>query len=332
MSAPRLLLISPVFHGYWQSIESAFATLGYETRTFRYDLLDGALAKIRHKALVELPTRLGLKTNHLDAAASAAAVREIDDFRPDRVLVIKGDVFSDAVWDRLSSIDTLLWLLDERRRTHFTDSRLASIGRLVSYSHRETAELRALGIPAAYVPNAFDPNRAFTPIPSDGIVFVGARYPNREAALRALVAAGVPTTAYGRDWSHHPMDRLRTWSWSRPPIPAERDVPLSTAFGLVAGAAATVNIHTDQDGFTYRTFESCGVGGVQLVDRADVVEFYEPGSEVALFESHDELVELARRAVRDRAWGNGLRTRGRARTLAEHTFVHRAQGLDTLWR
>ena len=44
----------------------------------------------------------------------------------------------------------------------------------------------------------------------------------------------------------------------------------------MAGARANVNIHGDQDGFTMRTFETCGVGALQLVDRADVCRRLRP--------------------------------------------------------
>ena len=72
-------------------------------------------------------------------------------------------------------------------------------------------------------------------------------------------------------------------------------------------------------------------GAVQLVDRADVSRHYEPGVELAVFGSPEEAAELAHRAATDRAWADGLRVAGRARTLAEHTFVHRARDLEDLW-
>ena len=59
----------------------------------------------------------------------------------------------------------------------------------------------------------------------------------------------------------------------------------------MAGARASLNLHGDQDGFTMRTFEACGVGGLQIVDRADVDSLYDPGSELLVFNSTQELVE-----------------------------------------
>ena len=168
-------------------------------------------------------------------------------------------------------------------------------------------------------------------MPSDEVVFVGARYPGREALLTDLATSGVPVRAYGRDWSGHPVDRLRTWRLRQPPVPHGRDLPRADAYAVMAGARATLNVHGDQDGFTMRTFEACGVGALQLVDRADVSRHYEPGVELAVFGSPEEAAELARRAATDRPWADGLRAAGRARTLAEHTFVHRARDLEALW-
>lgn len=80
-----------------------------------------------------------------------------------------------------------------------------------------------------------------------------------------------------------------------------------------------------------KTFEVPGVAGVQLVDRDDVAEFYEPGVEVAVFHDADELIALCRRAVEDDRWGDSLREAGRRRTLAHHTWAHRAAKVTELW-
>jgi spore maturation protein CgeB len=136
----------------------------------------------------------------------------------------------------------------------------------------------------------------------------------------------------GRDWSHHPFDRLRTWQLRRPAIPAWRDVSRPRAYGLMAGAPATINLHEHQDGFTMRTFEASGVGALQLIDRADVSDLYEPGTEIIPFASGDELAELCRRASIDRRWHERVGAAARARTLSEHTFQHRVRDLTAAWR
>lgn len=160
---------------------------------------------------------------------------------------------------------------------------------------------------------------------------MGARYPARQEVLADLHARGIPVRAYGRDWSGHPVDRLRTWRVGTPSLPAERDVSRAAAYDVMAASAATLNLHGDQDGFTMRTFEAAGVGAVQLIDRADVGDLYELGTEVLTWSSPDELAGLCARALADPVWSDSVRAAARARTLAEHTFDHRVAALEDAW-
>lgn len=79
---------------------------------------------------------------------------------------------------------------------------------------------------------------------------------------------------------------------------------------MLAGAAAALNIHGDQDGFTMRTFEACGVGGLQLIDRADVTEARPPREHLEVFGGPAELTALAHRgAARPALVGSPARRR-----------------------
>ena len=80
-----------------------------------------------------------------------------------------------------------------------------------------------------------------------------------------------------------------------------------------------------------RTFEAAGVGAVELIDRADVAAFYDPGVELLTWTTPEELSGLCHRALVDRAWTDSIRAAARARTLAEHTFDHRVAVLEGAW-
>lgn len=229
-------------------------------------------------------------------------------------------------------LPTALWLYDELRRMRHDPMLLSSVARIATYSAGDVRTLAAQGITALHVPLAFDPS-VIVPIrpPSGEVTFIGARFPKRERHLRVLVNHGIPLRAYGRDWSDHVADRARTWRRSVVGVPNGRDVPLANGYSLMRAGLATLNIHGDQDGFTMRTFEASGVGAVQLIDRADVNEFYVPGQEVLVFESEDELLDLCRRVMHDGAWTGRLREAARLRTLAQHTFLHRAAELQKMW-
>lgn len=335
MSARRVLLIGPVFHGYTTSTADALRRAGHTVDVHHYDAHDGVRGRVRTKLGSELPRLVGLpgEAGRVAGVRTREAVAALRAARPDVVLAIKADVLGADFWQEAGRAGALthLWLYDELRRMELAPDVLGAVDVITSYSALDTADLRARGLPATHVANGYDASLPVRPQPSGDVLFVGARYPNREALLVALHRRGLPVRAVGRDWSHHPLDRLRTWDLRRPDVPAGRDVDRATSYGLMAGAAANLNVHHDQDGFTMRTFEIPGTGGVQLVDREDVAPYYEPGSEVLVYRDVDEAADLAGRALRDRAWARGVAEAGRRRTLAEHTLDHRVHDVEALW-
>lgn len=329
----RLLLLSPGFHGYWKSMERAFADRGHEMHTHVYDALPTTRAKLVHKARHELPARLGGDTFDRQARMTTdRAIVALRTYRPDGVVVVKGDLLTDNFWTAVGDRPHVLWLYDEIRRMRHRMDRLVALGPLASYSSADTAALSAAGAVVRHVPGAFDPHLAPQgPVTrTDDVVFIGARYSGREATLTALAERGVPIRVIGRDWSHHWFDRARTWSVRRPPLRSERDIALEDGYRVLAGARAALNLHENQDGFTMRTYEIPGSHGLQLIDRDDVAALYEPGTEIAVFASPEEAVDLCHRAAVDRAWAERIREAGRRRTLAEHTFAHRIAVLEEL--
>ncbi|WP_040282469.1 CgeB family protein [Tessaracoccus massiliensis] len=330
---PRLLLIAPTFHGYAHSIAEGFRQRGFHMDVHAYDHKASFREKLTHKLARELPSKLGIgeaETNSQITVETAAAVKAL---RPDVTLVIRGDQFGHELFTALDEVGSkrFCWLWDEVRRTSHTDELLDRYDHLISYSPLDTAAFNEAGRNCLHVPNAFDPAMAPPPRHTSEIVFIGARYPRREQLLTHLTEQDVPVRAYGRDWSRHPVDLARTWQVSRPKVPSARDIGRLDGYALTAGAPAAINVHGDQDGFTMKTFEVPGVGGVQLIDRDDVAEYYEPGTEVAVFRNGDELLELCQRAIRDDRWGDSLREAGQKRTLAEHTWAHRAAKVAALW-
>jgi spore maturation protein CgeB len=336
VTARRILLVSPAFHGYDAAVAAAFESLGHTVTAHRYDHHPTLVGRVGHHLGHELPRRLRLsRSRRLRAARTRRAIEALRGSDPEVVVVMKGDQFTEDFWQALDEarLPRVLWLYDELRRTDHDLEALRRVGPLATYSAVDAASLRGKGVEATHLPLAYDHRRLPHPPgrARDEVVFVGARYPSREATLVALVEAGLPVRAFGRDWSGHPVDRLRTWAPRRPPVPAGRDLDRTEAYRRMAEATATLNLHGDQDGFTMRTFEACGVGAVQLIDRTDVAELYSPGEDLAPYSTHEELLDLCRRAQRDPAWAGRLRESGRRRTLAEHTFDHRVRTLEAMW-
>lgn len=327
--------MAPAFHGYGGSIADALRRRGHEVTLHAYDLNATIRDKVRTKLVHELPGKLGSSTapRHQRRELAARAIDALRAASPEVIITVKGDALSTGYWEAVdrSGARNLLWLYDELARMQFDDDVLSSRPSIVSYSPHDVASLSRRGLRAAHVLDAFDHTIPFTPIRSDEVVFVGARYPERTRILEGLHQRGVGVRAYGRDWSHHPFDRLRTWQIGRPDVPSGRDVSRGEAYGITAGAVGAINSHTDQDGFTMRTYELPGTGSLQLIDRPDIDQLYEPGREVLVFHDLDELTDHCRRAQRDPRWARGIAEAGRARTLAHHTFDHRVPQLESAW-
>ena len=336
MTRARILLVTPAFHGYGRSIADALGRAGHTVRLHEYDRNATWARKVRHKAAYELPDRLmggeGGSRRH-DRYITEQAVLAVTQTASDVIVTVKGDALGSDYWTALdhSGSRQLLWLYDELARMRFPQAVLTSRPSIVSYSPHDVRVLAGMGLRTAHVLDAYDHTLPVVARPSADVVFIGARYPERDRLMTHLHSAGVPVRAYGREWSNHPVDRMRTWRLGSSSVPSGRDVPRGTAYGITGGAIAALNSHTDQDGFTMRTYEIPGSGGLQLIDRPDVSDIYVPDEEVLVFSSYDELVELSRRAARDRAWACRLAVRARARTLAEHTFDHRVPILEAAW-
>lgn len=324
----KLVIVTPSFHGYYEAFENAFQAAGFRTQTIRYDGFTTVLSKARNKLELELPELLGRDRSAERARRlSEPVIAALRAAKPDLLLVIKGDALSDAFWESVEELRVpyVVWFYDEMRRMGFTRERVASFPKIATYSALDAQEIAGRGLTVQHIANGFD---TFTPYRERGdrseVTFIGAAYPNRIAVMEQLHRDGVKVRAYGRTWSHDLRDRARTWNSPRPAIPAERDVSRADAYGLMKGSLANINSHFNQDGFTMRTFEAPGVGGIHLIDRPDVAEIYEVGREVLVYESHEELLDHIGRVRRDAAWANRMREAGRARTEAEHTMVHRA--------
>ena len=293
---PRLLVLSPAFHGYWRSIERAFSTLGYAVTTLAYDA---------HPGLGRAGPGQGRRTTSWSGSAAPSArrraehtaraveaVREVD---PDVVLVVKGDTFDAAAVGGARGAATRPVAL-RRAATHRAHAGLARRsrpgGELLPRRRRRPSPRRACG--SVHVPLAHDPEVSFTPVPSDEVVFVGARYPGREALLTALAQRGVPVRAHGRDWSGHPLDRLRTWRLRQPARAARpRPRPAPTPTASMAGARGHPQrarrpgrLHDAHlRGLRRRAPCSSSTGPTSS-------RHYEPGVELAVFGSPEEAAEL----------------------------------------
>jgi len=98
----------------------------------------------------------------------------------------------------------------------------------------------------------------------------------------------------------------------------------------------TLNSHIDisrGSASNMRLFEATGVGSCLLTDaKSNLQEMFVSDQEVVTYRSVDECLEKASYLLEHEAVRAGIAAAGQRRTLADHTFAHRAVLLDEIIR
>ncbi|MEI8082059.1 MAG: glycosyltransferase, partial [Actinomycetes bacterium] len=152
-------------------------------------------------------------------------------------------------------------------------------------------------------------------------------YPERERLLKR-VAADFDLGIWGGDWKRR-VWRARFYqrrtTLDRCAIGAAGPSAANLIYG---GCAVNLNLHGPWDGLNMRVFEIPGAGGFQLCDARDgLSNMFDPGSEIEVFESDDDMLAKIEHALGETKWREGIAAAGRRRAHAEHTLGHRMQAL-----
>src|SRR5699024_1589796 len=119
------------------------------------------------------------------------AISVLRTVRPDVVVVIRGDVLGADFWQAAEDLGarTVLWLYDELRRMRHDPATLSRVDTLITYSPLDAESLRDAGVETHRIANAFDDTVEIRPAPVEAVLFIGARYPNRQRAVERLASA-----------------------------------------------------------------------------------------------------------------------------------------------
>lgn len=197
----------------------------------------------------------------------------------------------------------------------------ASLFDRLFYSDSGFLDLAArYGFPAngVFLPHAAD-IQIFRPGPwprTPRMVFVANVTAERQAIIDGLAC---PVDVYGRHWRHGGAHQR---------IHARR-IPLSLTAALYARHQAVLNVRHERNiaqGLNQRSFEALACGTPVLNDNlADVGRCFEPGREILVWKSRDELNALCEQVLADETFARRIGDAGRQRVLAEHTYAHRAR-------
>lgn len=129
---------------------------------------------------------------------------------------------------------------------------------------------------------------------------------------------------------HQFADNHPVWRSVRPPVFGVE------MFQVIADSLVTLNVHAECAGEmtgNIRLFEATGVGTCLLTDARDnITEFFEPNTEIVTFSSPAECVERAKWLLDNPRDALRIGKVGQAKTLSDHTYDHRAEIFDSLFR
>lgn len=162
------------------------------------------------------------------------------------------------------------------------------------------------------------------------VSFVGQPHGDRREVIAALRAAGLEVACFGNGWEggrigHDEM--VRVFGASRVNLNLGNSSTVRPTLRMRVGAWARgwrVDTRPRPPQIKGRTFEVPGSGGFLLTDRVPHIErYFEPGREIAVFDSTVELVEQARHWLANPEERAAVAEAGYRRTRAEHTYDHR---------
>jgi spore maturation protein CgeB len=273
-----------------------------------------------------LARKVGLSPK-LDAQAERILLAQIEDFKPD--LVLNQDTFyvDTALMQRIKRVGNPI-LIGQVGIAPTRGQDWAVYDLLISQLAATVNYFRRLGVRAEVNHLAFEPSllEALPAAPAQDVElsFVGtvsADHQQRVALLEAIAARydlklfGSPPQALPASSPLHRCFQGEVWGMDM--------------YQALRRSKITLNSHIDMAGReagNMRLFEATGVGTLLLTDFKDNLDtLFAPDREVAVWRTIDDCLATIDRTLRDDAGRAAIAHAGQARTMAQHTYRHRAR-------
>lgn len=347
----------PASRVWRRNLHDALVDLGHDVEEFHYDRmrdtflnLDGADPEQLEFMLMNRP-RLGKQL--LTAAEEAVKRTGLDVL----FTYFYSACVSPDVIRRISrmGVITINWFCNASYQFRLIEELAPAYDYCLVPEISRLADYRRIGARPIYCQEAANP-ALYRPIPARevyDVTFVGQCYGERPRLMRALQQAGVRAHAFGPGWkvAAQGVARVRgglraigSWTAQRlglkdglnpfrlhAVVSDEEMVRLysrsrvSIGFG---GCADTDSLGQRVYQVRLRDFEAPMSGACYLAEYSEeYAAFFEPDVEVATYRNAEELVEKSKRLLKDTAWRQSLRHRGRDRAVREHTWQKRLAGV-----
>jgi len=297
------------------NFRSALEGMGHEVLPFDFKEREGAVGRERmNRELVDLAGDA-----RPDLAFFFLYENEIE---PDVIRAVKG----------AGAGATMNWFADDHWRFKSFSRRYApAFDWAVTTDHAAVAKYGALGhhgaILSQWACNRYAYGRTDEPIEHD-VTFVGMPHGNRREIIGRLRSAGYAVECWGRGWPEGRLghkEMVRVFGTSRVNLNlSNSSTPSNTLRARVGAWVRGVEHRPRPSQIKGRIFEVPGSGGFLLSERLPHLdEYFELGSEIAVFDSEEDLVHQAGYWLEHPEQRTEVAEAGYRRVLAEHTYDHR---------
>lgn len=247
------------------------------------------------------------------------------DFKPDLILALTRDYSAETLVElkRISAPILVIWWGDtpaNAKRWAFMDGEWDLVFLKDAVAVEKTRMVRG---DVHVLHEAINP-RWHKPIAAqrnEDLVVAGNYYQFRQLLVNKLISDGYSMSLYGPQPPAWSLSNILERHTGRYLMREEK----SRVFG--EGMACLNSFHySEGNSLNCRAFEVAGAAGLQLIEHRPAIEqCFDPGKELLVFHSYEELLELIERATKAPAEMSRIRQAGAARALAEHTYHHRLQ-------
>ncbi len=335
----RILLILPLYGGslpIGRFCARALRDLGHVVEEFEAPDFYSAFSAL--KALRISAERKEYLENSFLQLLSQAVLAKTESFEPDLVLSVAQAPLSRQALKKLAKdgVTTAMWFMEDHRLFTYWKA-FAPYYDFFAVIQKEPIleELEKLGVNGLYLPmaalpalhrretlSALDKNRF-----GSDLSFMGAGYPNRRVAFRQLL--GYDFKIWGTEWDAEPsLAPFVQMNGAR--ISPEDCVKIYNASKINLNLHSSVQSNrlvTHGDFVNPRTFELAACAAFQLVDRRTLLPELFNETELACFDSMEELLDLIPCYLNNADKRAAMAQAAQKRALREHTYQHRMQTL-----